>query len=293
VKPRIGLTLGDPAGIGPEVIRAALSSPDIPQDVEYVLVGGESADQFAPGRPNRDSALHALAALEEAAERCRSGDLHGVVTGPISKKAMHEIGFDFPGQTEFFASWAGVENFAMCLTGGRITVALVTAHVPLREVRSLLTEEEIVRVGVLLTNFLRMRGLKVPRVAVAGFNPHAGEGGDLGREEIEIISPAMELLKKHFGTLAEFSGPHSPDTVFGRSVAGEFDGVLCMYHDQGLIPLKLHAFDQGVNVTLGLPFVRTSPDHGTAFEIAGQGKARADSTVHAITLACELVRSRN
>jgi 4-hydroxythreonine-4-phosphate dehydrogenase len=204
---------------------------------------------------------------------------------------MHEIGFDFPVQTEFFASWAGVENFAMCLTGGRITVALVTAHVPLREVRSLLTEEEIARVGVLLTNFLRMRGLKVPRVAVAGFNPHAGEGGDLGREEIEIIAPAIESLKTRFGTLAEFSGSHSPDTVFGRSVAGEFDGVLCMYHDQGLIPLKLHAFDQGVNVTLGLPFIRTSPDHGTAFEIAGKGIARPDSAIQAINLACELARS--
>ncbi len=218
-------------------------------------------------------------------------DLHGVVTGPISKKAMHEIGFDFPGQTEFFAAWAGVENFAMCLTGGKITVALVTAHVPLREVRSLLTEEEIVRVGGLLTNFLRMRGLKVPRVAVAGYNPHAGEGGDLGREEIEIITPAVETLKNHFGTLAAFSGPHSPDTVFGRSVAGEFDGVLCMYHDQGLIPLKLHAFDQGVNVTLGLPFIRTSPDHGTAFEIAGKNIARPDSTIQAVNLAVELARA--
>lgn len=270
------------------MIRAALQSPNIPQDVDYVLIGEEGADRFVPGSPDRDSALHALAALEEAAELCRCGELHGVVTGPISKKSMHEIGFDFPGQTEFFASWAGVENFAMCLTGGKITVALVTAHVPLREVHSLLTEGEIVRVGVLLTHFLRTRGAKVPRVAVAGYNPHAGEGGDLGREEIEIIAPAIENLKKRFGALAEFSGPHSPDTVFGRSVAGEFDGILCMYHDQGLIPLKLHAFDQGVNVTLGLPFIRTSPDHGTAFEIAGKGVARPDSTIQAIRLAVEL-----
>ncbi|GAT33935.1 4-hydroxythreonine-4-phosphate dehydrogenase [Terrimicrobium sacchariphilum] len=205
---------------------------------------------------------------------------------------MHEIGFDFPGQTEFFASWAGIENFAMCLTGGQITVALVTAHVPLREVRSLLSEEEIARVGGLLTHFLRRRGLRIPRIAVAGYNPHAGEGGDLGREEIEIISPAIDLLKARFGALAEFSGPHSPDTVFCRSVAGEFDGVLCMYHDQGLIPLKLHAFDRGVNVTLGLPFVRTSPDHGTAFEIAGKGVARPESTIHAVALAVELARAR-
>lgn len=291
MKPRIGLTLGDPAGIGPEVIRAALLSSDIPRDAEYFLIGAEGADRFTPGVPTRESALHALAALEEAAERCRSGELQGVVTGPISKKSMHEIGFDFPGQTEFFASWAGVENFAMCLTGGKITVALVTAHVPLREVRSLLSKEEIERVGVLLTHFLRLRGLKCPRVAVAGYNPHAGEGGDLGREEIEIITPAVEMLKARFGALAEFSGPHSPDTVFCRSVAGEFDGILCMYHDQGLIPLKLHAFDQGVNVTLGLPFFRTSPDHGTAFEIAGKGVARPDSTIQAVKLAVELAEN--
>ncbi|PTX93331.1 4-hydroxythreonine-4-phosphate dehydrogenase PdxA [Spartobacteria bacterium LR76] len=289
MKPRIGLTFGDPAGIGPEVITSALRSSLIPQEVEYTVIGADGAESFLPGKPNRDSALHALAALEQAAELCRSGDLDGVVTGPISKKAMHEIGFDFPGQTEFFASWAGVENYAMCLTGGKITVALVTAHVPLREVRSLLTEEEIVRVGVLLTNFQRLRGMKCPRIAVAGYNPHAGEGGDLGREEIEIIAPAIEVLKNRFGALGEFSGPHSPDTVFCRSVEGEFDGVLCMYHDQGLIPLKLHAFDQGVNVTLGLPFVRTSPDHGTAYEIAGKGIARPDSTIQAITLAVDLV----
>jgi 4-hydroxythreonine-4-phosphate dehydrogenase len=201
---------------------------------------------------------------------------------------MHEVGFDFPGQTEFFAQRAGIENFAMCLTGGALTVALVTAHVPLASVPSLLRASEIVRVGRLLSDFLCARGIAQPRIAVAGLNPHAGENGDLGREEIDIIAPAVDELKRH----ADFQGPFAPDTVFHRAVEGEFDGVLCMYHDQGLIPLKLHAFHEGVNVTLGLPFVRTSPDHGTAFEIAGQGIARPDSMKAAIRLAAELALAR-
>jgi 4-hydroxy-L-threonine phosphate dehydrogenase PdxA len=175
------------------------------------------------------------------------------------------------------------------LTGGKITVALVTAHVPLAEVPGRLSQAEIVRIGRLLADFLVRRGASRPRIAVAGLNPHAGESGDLGCEEIQIIAPAVESLGVSLSGTAEVSGPHSPDTVFNRTTAGEFDGVVCMYHDQGLIPLKLHAFDQGVNVTLGLPFPRTSPDHGTAFEIAGKRIARPDSMISAIRLACELV----
>jgi 4-hydroxythreonine-4-phosphate dehydrogenase len=176
----------------------------------------------------------------------------------------------------------------MCLTGGQLTVALVTAHEPLARVPELLAEPEIVRVGRLLREFLLQRGIASPRIAVAGLNPHAGEHGDLGREEIEIIAPAVGILKTH----GDFRGPLAPDTIFHRAVEGEFDGVLCMYHDQGLIPLKLHAFHEGVNVTLGLPFVRTSPDHGTAFDIAGKGTARADSMKAALRLACELTLAR-
>ena len=202
------------------------------------------------------------------------------------------MGFKFPGQTEFFAERCGVKNFAMCLTGGKITVALVTAHLPLRKAASALQQSEIVRVGLLLADFLNSRSVSSPRIAVAGLNPHAGESGKLGREEIEIIAPAVaelnrSLLTSHQSQTA-FTGPHSPDTVFHRAIEGEFDAVLCMYHDQGLIPLKLHAFHQGVNVTLGLPFPRTSPDHGTAFEIAGKGMARPDSMIAAINLAVEL-----
>lgn len=212
------------------------------------------------------------------------------MTGPIHKARMQAVGFPFAGQTEFFANRWGAENFAMLLTGGMLTVALVTAHVPLREVPDLITEPEIGRVGRLLADFLRLRTGRTPRIAVAGLNPHSGEEGKLGSEETRIIAPAVRQLARE--GKAEWTGPLSPDTVFHRAAGGEFDGVLCMYHDQGLIALKLHAFDQGVNVTLGLPHIRTSPDHGTAFEIAGTGRARPDSMIAAINLAAELVVKR-
>ena len=288
MKPVIGITSGDPAGIGPEVIRAALASGDLPADFEFEVVGEISG--HVAGLPTQESARAAVEALETAAEHLASGRWQAVVTGPVSKKALHDVGYKFPGQTEFFAARSGVEDFAMCLTGGGLTVALVTAHVPLSQVAGLLDKTEIVRVGNLLASFLRQCGHKSPRIAVAGLNPHAGEGGDLGIEEIKIIAPAVRELEKSHDAL--FTGPHPPDTIFHQAVAGEFDGVLCMYHDQGLIPLKLHAFDQGVNVTLGLPSIRTSPDHGTAFGIAGKGTARPDSMLSAILLAATLVRSR-
>lgn len=287
-KPRIGITVGDPAGIGPEIIKAALTGRRLPKDFAFDVLG--PVDTFEPGKPTPESARAAAEALETAAAGAASGRFAAIVTGPVSKKALHLAGFSHPGQTEFFAAKAEVKDFAMCLTGGKLTVALVTAHIPLAEVRCALHTDEIVRVGNLLAAFLRRRKSGRPRIAVAGLNPHAGEQGDLGREEIEIIAPAVASLR-NTDKEAFFSDPLPPDTVFFRAAQGEFDGVLCMYHDQGLIPLKLHAFDQGVNVTLGLPFPRTSPDHGTAFEIAGKGLARPDSMIAAIHLACELARA--
>lgn len=283
---RIGITLGDPAGIGPEIVEAALASGKLDRAFEYRVIG--KRDSARAGEPTPETARAACAALEEAAALLAAGEFAAVVTGPIHKARMQAIGFEFPGQTEFFARRAGVENFAMCLTGGALTVALVTAHVPLKDVAAQLSTSEIVRVGNLLARFL-VRRKGAPRIAVAGFNPHAGESGVLGCEEIEVIEPAVTALNFGSAAHARFTGPISPDTVFHRAVSGEFDGVLCMYHDQGLIPLKLHAFDTGVNVTLGLPFLRTSPDHGTAFEIAGQGLARADSMIAAIQLAGSLL----
>jgi len=288
-KRRIGITLGDCAGIGPEIVELALTSGRIPDSTEYVVLGRQP--NCKPSEPTNETARAAAAALEEGVTLARRGEFEAIVTGPVHKARMYEVGFRFPGQTEFFAERCGVKDFAMCLTGGKLTVALVTAHVPLHQVPRALKQSEIVRVGLLLAQFLRSRGKSAPRIAVAGLNPHAGESGKLGREEIEIITPAIEELNSSLATRHPslvFTGPVSPDTVFHRAIEGEFDAVLCMYHDQGLIPLKLHAFHSGVNVTLGLPFPRTSPDHGTAFEIAGKGIARADSMIAAINLAVEL-----
>ena len=286
MRKRIGITLGDPAGIGPEIVRGALASGKLPA-ADYRLLG--AAEGHSLGRPTPASARSAHAALEEAAKLALAGEIDAVVTGPIHKARMYEIGFQFPGQTEFFAARCGVENFAMLLTGAGLTVALVTTHIPLGDVTKNLRSAEIVRVGSLLESFLARRGGS-RRIAVAGLNPHAGESGALGREEIEIIAPAVAQLQR-LHPAAQVSGPFSPDTVFHRAVEGEFDAVLCMYHDQGLIPLKLHAFHEGVNVTLGLPFPRTSPDHGTAFAIAGKGIARPDSMIAAIRLAVELAET--
>ena len=301
---RIGITLGDCAGIGPEIVDLALKSGSIPDSTEYVVIGRQPDCKL--GQPTIETARAAAAALEEAVTRARRHELKAIVTGPIHKARIYEAGFKFPGQTEFFAERCGVKDYAMCLTGGKITVALVTAHIPLSEVSRALKQSEIVRVGLLLADFLHHRSLprdranltalsSQVRIAVAGLNPHAGESGKIGREEIEIIEPAIAKLNNQLSTIDHepiFSGPHSPDTVFHRAAEGEFAAVLCMYHDQGLIPLKLQGFHNGVNITLGLPFPRTSPDHGTAFEIAGTGSARPDSMIAAINLAVELAENR-
>ena len=286
----IGITPGDAAGIGPDIVRLALDSGKLDSDFSYLVLG--EVPKCVPGEPSDATAREALKSLEAAASLAASGEIAAVVTGPVSKHRLQSVGFEFPGQTEFFAARSHTENYAMLLTGGTLTVALVTAHVPLKDVPGALREAEIVRVGKLLAEFVALRKGGEPRIAVAGLNPHAGESGALGREEIEIIKPAVKQLRLNQFSGAIFDGPFSPDTIFNRAVAGEFDAVLCMYHDQGLIPLKLHAFDEGVNVTLGLPYIRTSPDHGTAFEIAGKGIARPDSMIAAINLAAELVKKR-
>ena len=288
VFPVVGLVAGDPSGVGPELLAEVLRTP--PEGVRLRVIGDPSPR--IPGRPDREGADQAIASLETSVSLALSGEIDAVVTGPVTKRHLHGAGFTFPGQTEFFAARSGTIDFAMLLTGGPLTVALVTAHVPLREVAGLLTTGEIVRVGRLLASFLRRRGIIRPRIAVAGLNPHAGEQGDLGDEEGRIIEPALPLLATS-DPGAAFSGPFSPDTVFWRAAQGEFDAVLCMYHDQGLIPLKLLGFHDGVNVTLGLPFVRTSPDHGTAYELAGTGKASPESFLSAVRLAAQLVRRKD
>src|SRR6476469_7660651 len=194
---RIGITLGDQAGIGPEVVRAALASGLLPTGADYSIIG--PTVNCSLGQPTRQTAEAAFAALEEAAQLALRGEIDAVVTAPINKARMYEIGFTFPGQTEFFADRCGTKDFAMLLTGGKLTVALVTVHIPLREVASGLRADEIVRVGRLLEEFLRRRGIKKPRIAVAGLNPHAGESGAIGNEEREIVEPAVRQLQSEIG----------------------------------------------------------------------------------------------
>jgi len=253
---RIGITLGDPDGIGPEVVQKALASGKLDRRFEYVIVPG----------------------LEVGAKRCLTGELAGLVTGPITKKKVAP----WPGQTEYLAHLSRTKKFAMMLCNDQLRVALVTTHAPLRQIPRLITRRKIVEVVELTRQFCRQIGIRKPRVAVTGLNPHAGEGGLLGDEERRIIAPACRQ--------ARVTGPCPADTVFYRALHGEFDAVVAMYHDQGLAPFKLLAFDNGVNVTLGLPFVRTSPDHGTAPDIAGKGIARPDGMIAAINLAARLAQ---
>jgi 4-hydroxythreonine-4-phosphate dehydrogenase len=293
----IGITLGDQAGIGPEIVRAALADPRLaecfPCDVNFRIIG-ERIDA-TPGKPDIASAQAALDALEESVRLIKSGEIDAIVTAPVAKEGLHKVGFHFPGQTEFFADRLGCADHAMCLTGEKLTVALVTIHVPISTVAASLKESEIIRVGNLLEKFCRQKRRSknrsgAPKIAVCGLNPHAGECGAFGSEDQEIIAPAIAILNQHHPSEAEiFSGPHPADTIFKPASEGKYDAVLCMYHDQGLIPLKLLDFATGVNTTLGLSHPRTSPDHGTAFDIAGKGLADHESMLHAIRLAVELV----
>jgi 4-hydroxythreonine-4-phosphate dehydrogenase len=243
-----------------------------------------------PGSPDLEGARNSLDALEFAVGLTRAGSASGLVTGPVSKAQLHAIGFVHPGQTEFVAERCGVasELVAMMLIGPTLRVVPVTTHVPLRDVPGLLSIERIVAKGrAAIRGLQRQFGIERPRLAVAGLNPHAGEAGALGREEIELVAPAIERLREEGH---EASGPYPPDIMFSERIRATYDAALCMYHDQGLIPLKTLHFDEGVNVTLGLPIARTAPDHGTAFDIAGRGIADPGATIAAIRTAGECAR---
>jgi 4-hydroxythreonine-4-phosphate dehydrogenase len=282
--PRIVITLGDPAGVGPEVIDLALASGEIPAGFEIEVLGDRDAG--VPGKPDARSAAAAHAALDDAVRQLKDGSADAVVTGPVSKEGLQSQGFPFPGQTEYFAAAFGVEDYGMLLTGATLTVGLATIHEPMARVPGLLTVRRIIRIGHLTANFLKRRGIQQPRIAVAGLNPHAGENGAFGDEESRVILPAINALNQ--AEIGVFTGPAVPDAIFRDAAQGHHDAVVAMYHDQGLIPLKLLDFDTAVNVTLGLPKPRTSPDHGTAFSIAGKNLATPSSMIAAIRLACEL-----
>ncbi len=282
--PRILITLGDPAGIGPEVVDKAMASGKLPEGFEFCILGDRSAG--TPGKPDARSAGAAMEALDQAVVELKNGSAQAVVTGPVSKEGLQALGFPFPGQTEYFAHAFGVDDFGMLLTGNTLTVGLATIHEALADVPGLLSISQIQRIGLLTAAFLKRLGIAAPRIAVAGLNPHAGENSAFGDEETRIILPAIERLNATGEGV--FSGPAVPDAVFREAALGKLDAVVAMYHDQGLIPLKLLDFDNAVNVTLGLPVPRTSPDHGTAFAIAGKNLANPSSMISAIRLACRL-----
>lgn len=300
----IAITCGDPAGVGPEIIAAWLAAHrDEAGDVAVIgpaawlasldpcgarIPVGMEGFVATPGRPTGEGALVAWAAMERAAAGCRAGEFSSVVTGPVSKDGLARIGYPFPGQTEFFAArWGGDPVMAFC--GGKLRVVLATWHVPLREVPGLLQPELLYRSVVAARDLARANGVAQPRIGVCGLNPHAGEAGLLGREEIEVINPCLDRFRPAFPGLSRCE---PGDTLFARALRGEFDVVIALYHDQGLAPLKVIDFDEAVNVTLGLPHVRTSPDHGTAFGIAGKGVARSTSFTHAVAVARRLLTHR-
>jgi 4-hydroxythreonine-4-phosphate dehydrogenase len=287
----IAITLGDPAGIGPEIVAKTLRDGRLPGGFRFEVLGKESGKGIHPGKLSRTSARSALQALEEAAQGCRSGRFAAMVTGPVQKEALAQLQRDFVGQTEFLARACGLPDGAavMVLTDPKLTVALCTNHCSLREALTRLTPERIVYVTKITRQFLRQRGIAKPRLAFAAVNPHMGEGGLFGDEDQRIVVPACRKLRDEKIVLCHLAA----DTIFYYAMRKKaFDAVICAYHDQGLIPFKLAAFQTGVNVTLGLPIIRTSPDHGTALEIAGQGKADHRSMLAAVQLACRLVRAK-
>ncbi len=322
---RIGITLGDPNGIGPEVALKAVRNRRWPAGVQFVFIGhaGALAEQAARFRlpapraapledPPRDRAVCWTATpraprwrpgrLDPAAssaagewilagvDACLRGQLDALVTAPISKEGFHRAGMDVPGHTELLAELCGARRVGMMLFGGPLRVVLATRHIPLRAVPDALTPETVAEALELTDTALPWLGIRRGRIAVCGLNPHAGEGGDLGTEDALIIRPVVRAFRRRGRRV---SGPLPADTVFHQAARGDYDAVVAMYHDQGLAPLKLLAFDRGVNLTLGLPIVRTSPDHGTAFDLAGKNRAHPGSMAEALRWAIALARRKN
>ncbi|MES2056117.1 MAG: 4-hydroxythreonine-4-phosphate dehydrogenase PdxA [Pseudomonadota bacterium] len=322
----LAVSMGDPAGIGPEVIAKAWIKREAHVLMPFFAVGDaraiaavwqgpiarisdpaeanqafatalpvlnvEDGGDITPGRPDVDGARCALHSLEMAAGLARSDAARALITGPVSKAQLYQIGFSYPGQTEFIAERCGIsgENAVMMLAGPTLRVVPVTTHVALDKVSAMLSVELIVAKGRATARGLQRNfGIAAPRLAFAGFNPHAGEGGAIGREEIDFIIPAIEILRDEG---IDATGPFAADTMFHDRARVTYDAAICCYHDQALVPLKTLHFDEGVNITLGLPIVRTSPDHGTAFGIAGQDKAEPGAMIAAIKMAGDATARR-
>ncbi|MCB2146953.1 MAG: 4-hydroxythreonine-4-phosphate dehydrogenase PdxA [Deltaproteobacteria bacterium] len=329
--PQVGITMGDPVGVGPEIIAKALSDPCVLRCCRPVIYGNATrlragaastgvrlriaevpsindvrrghhgipvinpaaidTEGLEWGKPSPASGMAMAAYLNTAIDDAMAGRIAAIATGPINKLALKMADIPFSGHTEILAERTGTRNYAMMLAGNRLKVVLATIHIPIEQVPRALTTQGIANIVTLTDHALKTRfGLPAPRIAVAGLNPHAGESGLFGAEEEKIILPAIDLAASQ-GIIV--TGPHPPDTVFLKASQGVFDAVVSMYHDQGLGPFKMIHFDAGVNTTLGLPIVRTSVDHGTAYDIAGSGEASPASMVAAITMAADQVRWLN
>jgi 4-hydroxythreonine-4-phosphate dehydrogenase len=288
MKPRIAITVGDPSGIGPEVAAKAAADARVLAACEPVVYAPPDAARFAPGVLSGAAGRAAYDVIVRAVADAMDGTVQAVATAPVNKEAFRLAGLQWAGHTDLLAHLTGARRVAMMFYSDRLLVVLATVHIPLAEVPAALTQEHL-QATIALTAEAVPRFTKVPpRIAVAGLNPHAGEHGLFGGEEERAIAPAIAACRARG---IDVSGPYPADTVFVRATRGEFDVVVACYHDQGLIPVKLIAFGQAVNVTLGLPIVRTSVDHGTAFDIAGKGVADPQSMIAAVLLAARLARS--
>ncbi len=329
-KPLLAITMGDPAGIGPEIILKALEIPKVwrvcwplvvgsrsilehtlqsfPSSLTIAMVEGhqstsakmpfrrgrlplldpctQSVRSIHPGRISAKAGEMAMTCIQSAVRLAQEGCVAGVVTAPINKQAMHLAGYAYPGHTEMLADLTKAKESGMMIMGGPLKIVFTTTHLPLSEVAQALSVKNILKaIRLAHLGLKQLFGIKKPRIAVAGFNPHAGENGLFGDEEPRVILPAIKRAK---GQGIRCSGPHPADTMFAKALGGDFDGIVALYHDQGLIPLKTVAFGHCINITLGLPILRTSVDHGTAFDIAGKGKADPTSLVEAIEMAAHL-----
>lgn len=312
-KPKIAFTLGDPSGIGPEIVAVTVSSEETKRicspvvfggaeifsgaceltgsnadGVEFVGCGGLRLDELRPGRADERTGRESLASIEKAVEHVRSGLADALVTAPISKNAIRLAGCPYPGHTEMLGEMTGSPGAVMMFESERLRVALVTVHCALSEVPALITRDAVLNTITVCASELSGKfGIRSPKIVVCGLNPHAGESGEFGTEEIERIAPAVAGAS---AMGVDVSGPVPADAVFHRALEGKWDAVIAMYHDQGLAPFKMLDFHGGVNITLGLPIVRTSPDHGTAFDIAWRGVADSRSMREAVKTAVRLVR---
>jgi len=309
-KPKIGITMGDPNGIGPEIVLKSVNDPQIKNICEPVIYGSRNVlrkaeleaglslmceivdtgdfndSEIQPGINDKRAGAASLSYIEEAVGDALNNKLHAVVTAPISKESIHLAGSLYPGHTEMLKDLTGAKEVVMLFDGGPFRVALVTIHLSLSEaVLSIRKEKILIILDICNDNLKQKFKVENPKIAVCGLNPHAGESGAFGKEEIDEIIPAVETAKNDG---IDVTGPLPADTLFYRANKGEWDLVIAMYHDQGLIPFKMAAFDTGVNITLGLPFIRTSPDHGTAFDIAWKGIAKPTSMIEAIKTAVKL-----